>query len=259
VVESEWESFQLIMSSVLALLTFDQANIHDIAARRPGKIQLIITTAEQLFKTPEGHTPRLANLLRENQFQQRIKRIHIDEAHSIHITGLSRHGIAAFRPAWGKLDELKVLLPTRIPWQAMTATLPTHMQKTVEQKILRPGYITIRSTSNRPNTIYATHCVPTDLGDPRNYSCFLCNPFAFKKQPRVLIFFDNKTIAASVALYLDSQLPLDFQCKGVVRHYHSEMSEEYLQKVHSSFIDADGCCKILCATSAESVVGLVCL
>jgi superfamily II DNA helicase RecQ len=178
--------------------------------------------------------------------------------HSIHITGLSRHGIPAFRPAWGKLDELKVLLPSRIPWQAMTATLPTHMQKTVVQKLLRPGYITTRSTSNRPNTIYATRCVPTDLGDPRNYGCFLSNPFVFKKQPRVLIFFDNKSVATTVALYLDSQLPQDFQGKGVVRHYHSEMSEEYLQKVHLSFIDAGGCCKILCATSAESVVGLVC-
>jgi superfamily II DNA helicase RecQ len=178
--------------------------------------------------------------------------------HSIHIAGLSRHGIPAFRPAWGKLDVLKASLLTRIPWQAMTATLPTHMRKTVEQKILRPGHITTHSTSNRPNTIYATHCVPTDLGDPRNYGCFLRNPFEFKKQPRVLIFFDNKAFASTIALYLDSQLPRDFQGKGIVRHYHSEMSEEYLQKVHSSFIDADGCCKILCATSAESVVVFLC-
>ena len=140
----------------------------------------------------------------------------------------------------------------------MTATLPSHMQKTVEQKILRPGFITIRSTSNRPNTIYATHCVPTDLSDPRNYSCFLTSPFDFTKQPHVLIFFDNKSVATAVALYLDSQLPKDYQGKGVVRHYHSEMSEEFLQKVHSSFTTADGCCKILCATSAESVVCLVC-
>lgn len=78
---------------------------------------------EQLFKTPEGHLPRLAVLIRNKHFQRRIERVHVDEAHFIHLAGLAQNGIKAFRPAWGKLDELKALLSHSIPWQAISATL----------------------------------------------------------------------------------------------------------------------------------------
>lgn len=209
---------------------------------------------EQLFKTPEGHWPRLAVLVRHQQFQKRIKRIHVDEAHSIHTDGTNRNDIKAFRPAWGQLDELKALLPKSIPWQAMSATFPPHILKTVENKILRPNYISIRISSNRPNTVYANHCVVSGIEEPRNYLCFLTEPFNFASQPRVLIFFDDKSLAEDISDYLDDCLPLELRGKGIIRHYHSGMSDEYLQMVHNSFTEKDGVCKILCATSGESVV-----
>ena len=48
--------------------------------------------------------------------------------------------IPAFLPAWRKLDELKVFLPTRNTLVSYDSdTTNTYIQKTVEQKILRPG------------------------------------------------------------------------------------------------------------------------
>ncbi|KAF9455482.1 hypothetical protein BDZ94DRAFT_1316185 [Collybia nuda] len=218
----------------------------------------IITTVEQLFKTPEGHLPRLAVLIRNKHFQRRIKRIHVDEAHFIHLAGIGRNSIKAFRPAWGQLDKLKALLPHLIPWQAISATFPLHILKTVETKILRPNYVSISVSSNRPNTIYATPCVVNSIEEPRNYDCFLMKPFDFKAQPRVLIFFDSKRLTSEITEYLDSQLPPEYHSTGVIRHYHSGMSDLYLQTVHDNFTREDGRCKVLCATPGESVVCAYC-
>jgi hypothetical protein len=80
------------------------------------------------------------------------------------------------------------------------------------------------------------------------------SPFHLAFQPRVLIFVDNKKLASRIAAYLDSCLPPYYRNKGLVRHYHSKMSEKYLQVSHNSFVDPDGICRIMVATSAQSVV-----
>jgi superfamily II DNA helicase RecQ len=224
--------------------------------RSPGTARHIIATVEQLFKTPEGHFPRLAMLVRNKYFQRRIKRIHVDEAHFIHTAGLAHHGGKAFRPAWAQLDELKALLPRSIPWQAISATFPSHILKTVESKILRPNYVSIRTSSNRPNTMYATHCVISRIEECKNYECFLLQPFDLVSQPRVLIFFDDMDLASAVSDHLDCKLPEEYRGKGITRHYHSGMSEQYLRAAHEAFTSEDGTCKILCATSGESVVSV---
>ena len=227
-------------------------DIHDLKLKTPGAVRHIIATVEQLFKTPEGHLPRLAILFRNKHFQKRIKRIHVDEAHFIHTAGLALYGSKAFQPSWAQLDELKAILP-RIPWQAISATFPSHILKTVETKILRMNYVCIRISSNRPNTMYATHCVVSSIEEPPNYECFLLQPFNFASQPRVLIFFDNIELASTIAAHLDGKLLEEFHGKGIVLHYHSVMSEQYLRAAHSAFMEEAGSCKILCATPGESL------
>lgn len=69
----------------------------------------------------------------------------------------------------------------------------------------------------------------------------------------MLIFFDNKLLASDVAKHLNSQLPPEYCGTGVVRHYHGRMSSAYLETVHTAFTEEDGRCKIMCATSGESV------
>ena len=231
-----------------------QENVQHIANRTPGKAQHLIVTVEQLFKRPEGHLPRLAVLMRQNQFSRRIARINVDEVHCIHTAGLPHYGLPPFRSAWGKLKILKLLLSNKVPWIGFSATVPPHIHKTVESHILRPNYFSIRYTSNRENTMYATHPVIGSIEDLRNYECFLAYPFSFEKQPHVLIFVDDKNLTNEITSHLESKLPAHYQNRGVIRHYHGAMSEEYLKQVHDSFVQEDGSCRILVATSGESVV-----
>ena len=90
-----------------------QENIQHVATRTPGTAQHLIVTVEQLFKRPEGHLPRLAMLMRQNQFSRRIARINVDEVHCIHTAGLPQYGLPPFRPAWGKLRILSSCCPAK--------------------------------------------------------------------------------------------------------------------------------------------------
>ncbi|KAL0062391.1 hypothetical protein AAF712_010737 [Marasmius tenuissimus] len=124
---------------------------------------------------------------------------------------------------------------------------------TIENSFLKPTYTLVRSCLNRPNLTYATHCVVGSLSVLENYECFLTKaPFDFDCQPLVLLFFDDAELARSVANHLDSQLPPNWQGKGVVQHYHSMMSKEYCEKTHERFVNPKKVGKILCATSAEA-------
>ncbi len=105
--------------------------------------------------------------------------------------------------------------------------------------------------------MYATHQVHRSIEDPRNYICFIQQPFDFNRQPHVLIFFDDKDLTKKVAQYLDAQLPLEHRGRGIIRHYHSGMSEAFLKQVHYSFVSETGMCRILVATSGESVVSYI--
>lgn len=157
-----------------------QEYIYDKKKKKMGSVRHLIVTPEQLFEDPaSGHIPAFGQcLLTQNVFQKHVSAIFVDECHFIHMAGLAHNGVAAFRPSWGRLDEIKARLPSMIHWHALTATLPNHMLKTVETKILSPSYELTKATSNRRNIIYALHEVTGSLQEMRNYSCFLSKPYS---------------------------------------------------------------------------------
>jgi len=118
-------------------------------------------------------------------FQKQIARIIIDEAHNIETAGLPHYGLPAFHPAWDKLDEIKTILPHTLAWLALSATVPDHILKIIKTKILHPDYILIRLTSNRLNTIYATHQVIGSIDELRKYQSLILpsDSFEIVKQP----------------------------------------------------------------------------
>ena len=211
-------------------------------------------TVEQLFESRQGRLPRLAIFLRKQHFQPYIRRIVVNEAHNIYTAGLPHYGLNAFRPAWGRLGELKIILPRRVQWTFLSATFPPHIRTTIEDTLLKHGYSSIHTTSNRPNTTYATHEVINNIENMQNYECFLSNPFSLESQPRVLIFVNKEELAGYISIHLDSCLPLEFRNAGIVMHYHSIMSQEYLQLAHKAFSTPNGNCRILIATLDQSVV-----
>jgi len=106
---------------------------------------------------------------------------------------------------------------------------PPHIPNTVMQKVLKLNHITIQVTSNCPNTIYVTHQVYGSIKDPRNYICFIQQPFDFNKQPHILLFFNNKDLMKKIAQHLNEQLPCEYHGQEIVQHYHSGMLEEFLK------------------------------
>ncbi|KAF8871179.1 P-loop containing nucleoside triphosphate hydrolase protein [Infundibulicybe gibba] len=204
-----------------------QTWIYDIKKKTPGIATHIIVTPEQLFRSPEGHLSRFGVLIRNKHFQKLLKRIYVDEVHGIHVDGTDLYGNKAFRPAWGHLGELKALLPRSIPWHCMSATLPPHILKTVETQVLRQNYVSLRVSSNRPNTTYATHQMIKSLDELRNYDCFLMCPYSPEHQPHILALLRQQGS-------------------------HIGMSDSYLQDAHTSFADPRGTCRILCATAGEA-------
>jgi len=126
------------------------------------------------------------------------------------------------------------------------------MTRIIEKTVLRTNYLPLSITSNRPNLTYATHCVVKSIDELSNYKCFILFPYNHRKQPRILIFRENRMAVLELSRYLDSLLPPWRQKTGVVRHYHSGMSTEYLERAHAAFTLPNGSCRILVTTSAES-------
>ncbi|KAN0128820.1 P-loop containing nucleoside triphosphate hydrolase protein [Lactarius tabidus] len=132
-------------------------NIWNSRNRSPGTAQILIVTAEQLFKSHEGHLPCLAILLHNHSVQKHVTHVIIDEAHNIYTAGLPHYG---------------------------------H----IEKNLLKTGCVSIHVSSNHPNMTYATHKVINNIENLCNYECFLAVPFSISGQPWVLIFVNNKGI-----------------------------------------------------------------
>lgn len=244
-------------------ITPKQDNIHNRQknASQAGTSRHLIITAGQLFKSPEGHFTKLAVLLREHSFCCRIAHINIDGIHFTHFAGEDRFGIPAFRPAWGRLLELKMRLPKTVRYHGFTATCPPHVQHTIEQTLLGSDYLLFKHCVNRPGIIYARHCVVGSFDVLDNYLCCIRTPFpvngTLHDQPRVLIFFDSNTLTRRAAKFLRLHAPPQFQGTDFAMHYYGSMSPDYLKKAHDAFTLPNGPCRILCATSGESTVSFL--
>ncbi|PPQ81297.1 hypothetical protein CVT24_009899 [Panaeolus cyanescens] len=188
--------------------------------------------------------------------EQKVIRVNIDEAHNIYTAGLALYGRDAFRPAWGRLDEIKAILSNSCSWTAYSATLPPHVLKLAAQKLMRLGYQSVHVTSNRPNTTYVLHQVPDSINDVRLYECFINlkqDLFDATHQPHVLIFVDDKNLCTKIAHHLVSKLPSSYNNDRFAMHYHSQMSEAYLRLAYDEFTQPHGKCFILVTTSSNSV------
>jgi superfamily II DNA helicase RecQ len=136
-------------------------------------------TVEQLFKSREGHLPHLAILLRNHSFQKHVACVIVDEAHNIYTAGLPHYGLDTFRPAWGRLGELRAILPSSVPWAFLSATLPPCIRGYIKKNLLKMGCVSIHISSNRPNTTYATHKVINNIDNLCNYECFWQSRFLY--------------------------------------------------------------------------------
>lgn len=116
----------------------------------------------------------------------------------------------------------------------------------------------IKLATNRPNITYATIPLVGGLRNFRNLDLLIPREFHPPMTiPKTLVFHDCKQEATDAAAYVDARLPPNIRNRGVVKHYHSDMSVEYLQQTFEDFSSPDGTCRILHATAGASTVSHV--
>ncbi|KAJ3775657.1 P-loop containing nucleoside triphosphate hydrolase protein [Lentinula raphanica] len=226
-------------------------NVFNTMTKCVGPVDIVITTLEQCFRSREGHLPRLGQLLRCPAFQSRIEYEVVDEIHESEFSGQPHYGLGAFRPAWGRLGEMKRLLANSTVL-GLSATVPNHILPSVNQAMGDSTYVRIQNSFNRRNVTYASHCINGTLDDIANYRCFVAEDFDPMTHKRILFFCDNRKQTWLLRNTLEGFLPPEWRGKGIVQHYHSQMSKQFLEHVHVAFTEEGGSCRFLVATSAES-------
>ena len=136
-------------------------------------------------------------------------------------------------------------------------TQPPHIKAAIIKNLLFEDsqLCSIKLTSNRPNTVYATHPIVGDLSDFRNLDFLIPQPYPTGWNiPKTVVFHDSVEQASDAALYHTRRLPNNLQKKGLVMHYHGGMSKDYLTQVYEDFSEPNGRCRVLHATEGASTV-----
>ncbi|KAF8985491.1 P-loop containing nucleoside triphosphate hydrolase protein, partial [Cyathus striatus] len=214
-----------------------------------GHYTILLVQPEQLFLN-NGHWSRLALLIKKPMFTVKIKHVHVDESHFIFTVGLPHYEIPAFRPAWGRLDELRILLPSSVAFQAMSGTQPDHIKDTIKRVLHFKDsrlIVIIKLSSNRSNIAYSVREIEGTLSNFSNLDfCHIPHPLS------IVVYISYISLTQSASTYMNGLLPFDLQNKGIIWHYHSSMSAEYLMVVFEDFADPNGTCRILHATEGAS-------
>lgn len=169
----------------------------------------MIVSPEQLTLF-NGHLPRLARLLRQDQsFRNKISHVYIYTA------GLPHHGEAAFRPAYSKLGEFQVL-PRRTLFQVLSATLPPHILSAIMRELMiPPNHVALQLSSNRPDITYATTPSIGSLRDFHNLNCLIPDDFRPPMDIPKTLVHDCKQDATNTATYTNSRLPKQLQNRRI--------------------------------------------
>ncbi|KAJ7129050.1 hypothetical protein C8R46DRAFT_1331015, partial [Mycena filopes] len=224
----------------------DTPNYKDLWERiEKGQFQHLIVQPQQQ-RSYNGHLTRLARLINNTQFAKTIARVHIDEVHFHYIAGLPRHGLPAFRPAWGSLNELRLRLPKNTPLQALSGTLPPHIKAAVIDHLnFDPStFLSLKLSTNRSDKTYATHHIVGSLSDFRNLDFLISSPYTPPR--KTVVYHDDAQQCTDASTHLYKRLHL--LNTGIVRHHHAGMSKAYLKAVFDDFSRPDGICQILNGT-----------
>ncbi|KAJ7882740.1 P-loop containing nucleoside triphosphate hydrolase protein [Mycena olivaceomarginata] len=187
----------------------------------------------------QGHIPRFAKLLRDQEWVKKIRLLQIDEAHFIVTAGQAKGKETAFRPAFSNLGErLRVHLPSTTPCAAYSASMPKRVMDVVT-KTLRmdpTNTVTVELSTNRPNLVYATIPMIGTINNLSNLNFLAPQPFpANYILPLSVIFVDDKKKTSTIARNLNSRLPPELAASKPFRKFHSGMSKQYLEDTAARF------------------------
>lgn len=128
----------------------------------------------------------------DQKFINKIFHVTVDESHYLVAAEIPKNGLQPFRPSYGLLDEFR-LLPSKISFQALSATLNPYVKSLVKIKLsLCSNFLDLKMSVNRPNITYVTYRLVGGTSNFRNLDFLV--PLGYDKpfKKKFLIFVDKK-------------------------------------------------------------------
>lgn len=206
-----------------------------------GHYQIIFTSPELLV----DRTSRLRASLLSQELAKSVEFLAVDEAHCIITWG------DTFRPAYGKVGDLRAILPFDIPLLAVTATATPLMVQQIKNTLhfhSRNHHINIGN--DRPNIeieVRRMRCTQSSLGDLQyiideiNVTGVVAN--------RMIFFRECKSTQVAVR-HLRKHIPAQFHSK--IAYYHARRTPLALQELAERFMKDE--VNLLCTTEAAGMV-----
>ena len=197
---------------------------------RQSKWALVVVSPEMLT------TPGFNKVLTDSSFQQHLALVFIDECHLVDEQGTD------FRQSYKSIGLLRSRIPTRIPWIAVSATLPPGPRFDAVRDSLgfHPDHYTYCTLQvDNPHICY----IPRILQHPISGSSFLDLAWLIPTTvtsahdiTKTLIFCETIELGSRVYDFLCSLLPQQL-CKDnkVILQYHSLLSQSGRTTVMENF------------------------
>ncbi|XP_033724869.1 ATP-dependent DNA helicase Q-like SIM [Pecten maximus] len=190
------------------------------------------------------------NMLKSSVYQERLKLIVVDEAHTVIQWGESLKGEDPFRVCFSRIGELRSLCK-KAQVLALTATSgPTQRRKIMRTLCFLPNNDVIVESPERNNIKITTMCIPVthDLEDTFR---FLLNDLARLKEnlPRHVIFCE--TIVNVSKVYSIFVKHFGQACE-MINMYHSKTTEKVKEKIRND-LAVDGKIRILICTNSAGM------
>lgn len=171
---------------------------------------------------------QLNKMLKSPQFAKQISQIFVDECHLVHEQG------SDFRPVYKSIGLLRARLSSKIPWTAVSATLPPGLVFNTVMKSLGfvEGDFTLKKLQiDNHHIMYIPRFFRHSVSGYRFLDLRWVIPLhitSILQIPKIIIFCETIDRGWRVLEYLDSLLPLDLPDRDeIILSFHSLMSAEY--------------------------------
>lgn len=189
-------------------------------------------------------------LVASSSFHELWGLVVVDEAHCIIQWGVT-HGIhPPFRPAWGKIGEVRALLSKSIPMLATTATLQVEEVPVIERLLyMGPEMYFLNLGNNRLEIFMEMREMKHNMLGMKDLLTLVVPKSGPLKS--TMVFFDNRELLHRVHDHIEAILPDSL--KKAVRVYHALRGVPGKKEVMQQFMQGD--IKILLCTDAAGMVG----
>lgn len=169
--------------------------------------------------------------------------------------GFAKNGKKAFRPAWGRIHEVKALIPSSVPWLMVTATLATYEIPIIRFSLLLPENIKITNLgNNRPQIFYRCQPMSEQMKTFGDITALVI-PKSGEPLRSTMIFFDDRATPHQVHEQICKLLEPTLHHQVAV--FHSLRSEPAKKEVMRKFRNGD--IRILLCTEAAGMVRVIAL